>query len=75
MEILSKAELRTRLSQQDAPTLLRPVTTCGSPTLITRPTSTFASHVVQIVGKDVTVAMYVGYGNGAFVVAELCEET
>ena len=36
-------------------------------------TSTFASHFVQIVGKDATVAMCVGDGNGAFVVAELCE--
>ena len=35
--------------------------------------STFASHFVQIVGKDATVAMCVGDGNGAFVVAELCE--
>jgi pumilio family protein 6 len=33
----------------------------------------FASQFVNIVGKDATVAMCVGDGNGAFVVAELCE--
>ncbi|KAF8801167.1 ARM repeat-containing protein [Phlegmacium glaucopus] len=33
----------------------------------------FASQFVKIVGKDATVAMCVGDGNGAFVVAELCE--
>jgi len=33
----------------------------------------FASQFVNIVGKNATVAMCVGDGNGAFVVAELCE--
>ena len=33
----------------------------------------FASEFVNIVGKDAAVAMCVGDGNGAFVVAELCE--
>ena len=33
----------------------------------------FASQFVNIVGKDATVSMCVGDGNGAFVVAELCE--
>ena len=36
-------------------------------------TAAFASQFVNIVGKDATVAMCVGDGNGAFVVAELCE--
>ena len=36
-------------------------------------TSAFDSHFVQIVGKDATVAMCVGDGNGAFVAAELGE--
>lgn len=33
----------------------------------------FASQFVNTVGMDATVAMCVGDGNGAFVVAELCE--
>jgi len=33
----------------------------------------FASQFVNIVGKEATVNMCVGDGNGAFVVAELCE--
>ena len=33
----------------------------------------FATQFVNIVGKDATVAMCVEDGNGAFVVAELCE--
>ena len=36
-------------------------------------TAAFASQFVNIIGKDATVAMCVGDGNGAFVVAELCE--
>ena len=36
-------------------------------------TTVFASQFVDIVGDDATVAMCVGDGNGAFVVAELCE--
>ena len=36
-------------------------------------TVSFASQFVSIVGKDATVTMCVGEGNGAFVVAELCE--
>jgi pumilio family protein 6 len=36
-------------------------------------TAAFASQFVNIVGKDATIAMCVGDGNGAFVVAELCE--
>ena len=36
-------------------------------------TADFASQFVNIVGMTATVAMCVGDGNGAFVVAELCE--
>jgi len=36
-------------------------------------TAVFASQFVKTVGRDATVAICVGDGNGAFVVAELCE--
>jgi pumilio family protein 6 len=36
-------------------------------------TSVFASEFVRLVGCEQTVGMCVGNGNGAFLVAELCE--
>jgi pumilio family protein 6 len=35
--------------------------------------SAFADKFVRVVGQEPTVAMCVGNGNGAFIVAELCE--